>query len=56
MKALKNFFYGVLTVLVLGYFTYKILKRSLTDYFLKSNGRVTKAVVIDEKNYAPTSV
>jgi hypothetical protein len=53
MKQLKNFFYSVLVLLVLGYFTFKVFKRALTDYFLKSSGIVTKALVIDEENYPP---
>jgi hypothetical protein len=53
MKKLKNLFYSFVAVLALGYFTYKVFKRALTDYYLKSNSIITKALVIDEKNYPP---
>jgi hypothetical protein len=53
ITTLKNFFYTVLAVIVLGYFTYKIFKRSLTGYLLRNNAIITKAIVINEKNYPP---
>jgi hypothetical protein len=55
MNKVKNAFYILLTFLILGYFIYRIFHRVLTDYFLNSNAQITKAVIIDDKNYLPNS-
>lgn len=39
------------SVLIFGYVIYKIARNSFTDHFLGNNPQITKAIIIDEKNY-----
>lgn len=51
IKKIKDIGWIILVFLFIGFFIYKVTKRALTDHFLKNNGLVIKAVVINEKNY-----
>ena|SRR5450631_562503 len=55
MKRLMSLVYIVFGLYFCGLFIYKIFHRALTDYFLNKNAIITKAVIIDEKNYLPNS-
>ena len=53
MNKIKNIFWIVVAIAILGYAIYKIAINSFTDHFMGSNPQRTKAVVIDEKNFMP---
>jgi hypothetical protein len=48
---LKSFyFWGFISVVFL-YFLFVIFKRQIQNYLLDSSGKITKAVIINKKNY-----
>ncbi|RYU86909.1 hypothetical protein EWM62_17315 [Mucilaginibacter terrigena] len=47
MKKIKN----IIWVAFLGYFIYKVALNSFTDNFLGDEPQITKAIIVDEKNY-----
>ena len=51
MNKLKNITWIVIGIATLSFFLYKVLKRTVTDYMLDNNAQLTKAVIIDERNY-----
>ena len=51
MNKIKNIAWIILGFAVIGFFIYKVAKRSHTDHLLKNNAQSTKAVIIDERNY-----
>ena len=53
MHKLKNIFWILLIIGLVGTFGYKIVKRSFTDHWLKTDAVLIKAVIIDERNYPP---
>lgn len=53
MKKISNFIWSFLAIIILGSFFYKLLHRALTDFLLRNNPQIIKAVIIDEKNYLP---
>jgi hypothetical protein len=53
MSKFKNVSLAVFAFLLVASLVYKIFKRSLTDHLLKTDAQHIKAVIIDERNYAP---
>jgi hypothetical protein len=51
MKKITNAFWILLPAVLVGYLIYKIAMNSFTDYFLGKAPQITKAIIIDEKNY-----
>ena len=51
MKKVKNGLIVILVLFIIGYGFFRIIYHSLTDYFIKSNTTLIKAVIIDDKNY-----
>jgi len=50
---MKNIFWIVIGMLIVGYVIYKIAVNSFTDSFLGNNPQRTNAVIIDHRNYMP---
>jgi hypothetical protein len=55
MKVVKNIFWGLLGLVLVGGLVYKIFKRAITDQLLRTNAVYTKGVIIDDRNYDPNS-
>lgn len=50
MNKVKNIAWIALGIALVGFFIYKVARRSLTDHLLQDNAQKAKAVIIDEKN------
>jgi FtsP/CotA-like multicopper oxidase with cupredoxin domain len=48
---IKDIAWIAFSVLMVGYLIYKIARNSFTDHFLGNNPQITKAIIIDERNY-----
>lgn len=53
MKKITNAFWILLPIVLIGYLIYKIAVNSFTDHFLGNSPKITKAVIINKKNYVP---
>jgi hypothetical protein len=53
MMKLKDSFWIILFIGIIGIFSYRIFKRALTNYWIKRDPVLTKAVIIDDKNVSP---
>jgi hypothetical protein len=53
MKKIRDRLWVFIALGFVGYFIFKIGQRSFTTQLLKSNAQITKAVIIDQKNYNP---
>jgi hypothetical protein len=51
MKKIGSIFWITFGIVCICYVIYKIGRNSVTDHLLKNNAQITKAVIIDEKNY-----
>lgn len=51
MKKIKDIAWIVVGFAFICFFIYKVTIRVLTDHLLKNNAQITKAVIIDERNY-----
>ena len=51
MKKLKKYTIIILVVGVFGYWAYIFISRAIENHLLEKETRVTKAVIINEKNY-----
>src|SRR5579859_737137 len=51
MKKITNAFWILLPVIIIGYLIYEIAMNSFTDHFLGNSPKLTKAVIIDKKNF-----
>jgi len=53
MKKIKDIAWIAFAIILMGYLIYKIALNSFTDTFLGDKPQITKAIIIDEKNYLP---
>ncbi len=51
MKKIQTIFWLLFGVAIIGYLIYKIAMNSFTDHFLGDKPQITKAIIINEKNY-----
>jgi len=51
MDKVKNIAWITLGIVIIGFFIYKVARRSATDHALENNALRIKAVIIDERNY-----
>ena len=51
MNKLKNLFWIIVGIAIVGYFIYKIGRNTVADHIPPNKAIKTKAVIIDERNY-----
>ena len=51
MSKIKNIAWIVIGIVIIGFFIYKVARRTVTDHILENNTQHTKAVIIDDRNY-----
>jgi hypothetical protein len=51
MKKVQTIFWLLFGVAIIGYLIYKIAMNSFTDHFLGDKPQITKAAIINEKNF-----
>ena len=51
MNKLKNIFWITVGIAIIGFFLFRVISNTYTDYTLDNNAVLTKAIIIDDKNY-----
>lgn len=52
-KKWTNILIGLLGLFLLGSFFFQMCRRAISDHLIKKDAIITRAVIIDKKNYPP---